>query len=218
MKQRRRKNFLRALILGFAVTAIVASAAQARVSNYNQSAQSARDALNQTYPPQALKALALRSEAMNERYQLQAYQSTPYIRALELRSQAMNQRYQTSGVEIRTESLNKLSQLEAIRPDDRAGIRGVEPTVSGPVSSDYREIMRHIRADEVGSSSVSTRPDDKAGLRGPGIVETPQVVSASSNGFDWQDAGIGAGTAMGLALVLMSGFAVSRRRHSGLAV
>jgi hypothetical protein len=194
MKQfRRRKNFLRALILGFATAAVVASGAQARVSYYNSSAQQARSALNQSYPPQALKALALRSEAMN-------------------------QQYQSSGTEIRTESLNKLGQLEAVRPDDRAGIRGVEPTVLGPVSSDFQEIQRHIRADEVGSSSLSTRPDDKAGIHGPGIVQTPEVVTASGNGFDWQDAGIGAGTAMGIALVLMSGFVIARRRQSGLAV
>jgi hypothetical protein len=194
MKQfRRRKNFLRALILGFATAAVVASGAQARVSYYNSSAQQARSALNQSYPPQALKALALRSEAMN-------------------------QQYQSSGTEIRTESLNKLGQLEAVRPDDRAGIRGVEPTVLGPVSSDFQEIQRHIRADEVGSSSPSTRPDDKAGIHGPGIVQTPEVVTASGNGFDWQDAGIGAGTAMGIALVLMSGFVIARRRQSGLAV
>src|ERR1700745_2895553 len=88
MKQfRRRKNLLRALVLGFATTAIVATGAQARVSNYNLSAHSARDALNHTYTPQAMKALALRSEAMNQRYQIQAYQNTPYVRGLELRSE-----------------------------------------------------------------------------------------------------------------------------------
>jgi hypothetical protein len=200
MKQfRRRKNFLRALILGFATAAIVASGAQARVSNYNQSAQSARDALNHTYTPQALKALALRSEAMNQRYQIQQYQNTPYVRALELRS----------------EGLNKLAQVEGLRPDDRAGIRGVEPTVVG---SDLSEIQRHVRADEIGSSSVSTRPDDKAGLHGPGIVQTPELVSSSGNGFDWKDAGIGAGTAAGAALLLMSGIVIVRRRQSGFAV
>ena len=197
MKYRRRKNLLRVLILGFAAAAIVASTAQARVSNYNTSAQKARTALNQSYTPEALRALALRSEAMNQRYQ--QYQSTPYVRALELRSQG----------------LNKLYQGEAVRPDDRSGIRGVEPTVVG---SDLSEIQRHVRADEIGSSSVSTRPDDKAGLRGPGIVQTPEFVTASSGGFDWKDAGIGAGTAAGVALLLMSGIVMVRRRQSGLAV
>jgi hypothetical protein len=196
MKQfRRRKNFLRALVLGFATAAIVASGAQAKPGNYNQSAQQARDALNQTYSPEALKALTLRSEAMNAQYQ------------------------SVGGTEIRTESLNKLAQVEAVRPDDRAGIRGVEPTVApAVVSSDYQEILRHIRADEVASSTVSTRPDDKAGLHGPGIVTAPELVSSSGNSFDWKDAGIGAGSALGVALVLMSAFVISKRRQSELAV
>lgn len=182
MKQfRRRKNFLRALVLGFATAAIVASGAQAKPgSYYNASAQQARDALNQTYTPQALKALELRAEGMN-----------------------------------------KLYQAQSIRPDDRAGLRVVEPTtVVGSVGSDYREILRHMRADEVGSSSsssVSTRPDDRAGIHGPGIVQTPEVVSATGNSFDWKDAGIGAGGALAVALVLMSAFLISRRRQSGLA-
>jgi hypothetical protein len=177
MKQfRRRKNFLRALVLGFATAAIVASGAQARESIYNQSAQAARDALNQTYTPQAMKALALRSEAMNQVYQ----------------------------------------QVVALRPDDRVGIHGVTPLAVG---SDLSEVQRHLRADEIGSSTpVSTRPDDKAGIHGPGIVQTPEVVSATGNSFDWKDAGIGAGTALGVALVLMSAFVISKRRQSGLAV
>ena len=191
MKHRRRKNFLRALILGFAVAAFAASTAQA--SYHTQKAQEARSALNQTYTPQALKALALRSEAMNQQYRSAA----------------------DSGLEIRSEAVNKLSQLEAVRPDDRSGIRGVEPSVVG---SDLSEIQRHVRADEIGSQSVSTRPDDKAGMRGPGIVQAPEVVAASGDGFNWQDAGIGAGTAAGIALLLMSGIVVSRRRQSGLAV
>src|SRR5262249_32084487 len=174
MKQfRRRKNFLRALVLGFAAAAIVASGAQAKPgSYYNTSAQQARDALNQSYTPEALKALSLRSEAMNQQYQTSAY-----IRGLELRSEA----------------LNKLYQLDAVRPDDRAGIRGVEPLAVG---SDLSEVQRHLRADEIGSTStVSTRPDDRAGIHGPGIVQTPEVVSASGNSFDWKDAGIGAAAA-----------------------
>jgi hypothetical protein len=161
------------LILGFAASAIVASTAQARVgSNYNTSAQDARSALNHTYSPEALRALTLRSEAMNEQYQ----------------------------------SL-------AVRPDDRSGVRGIE---SQGVTPDLSEVQRHVKADEFGSSS-STRPDDKAGIRGPGIVRTPELVTSNGSGFDWTDAGIGAGTTLGVVLLLGSGLAVSRRR-SQLAV
>jgi len=139
---------------------------------------------------------------------------------------ALNQTYTPAALkalELRSEGMNKLyqaSEVSAVRPDDRAGIRGVEPNVTpAVVSSDYREIMRHIRADEVGSSTVSTRPDDKAGIHGPGIVQTPEVVTVNGDGFDWKDAGTGAGTALGVALVLISAFLISKkRRQSGLAV
>ena len=176
MKFRRRKNLLKGLILSFATAAIVIPTAQARVSNYNQSAQQARTGLNQTYSPQALKALSLRSEAMNQQYQ---------------------------GL--------------SIRPDDRSGLRGVEPAQA---ITDLSEVQRHVKADEIGSVSVSTRPDDKAGFRGPGAIETQtaELASVKGDGFNWQDASIGAGTAVGIALVLMSGLAVMKRRHSGLAV
>ena len=182
LKYWRRKNLLRGLILGFAVAATFASTAQAT---------------NQTYTPSAMRALALRSEAMNQRYQ----------------SIGVDR-----GLEIRSESLNKLYQAQALglRPDDRAGVRGVEST---PVASDLSEIQRHVRADQIGSQSVS-RPDDKAGVHGPGAVQirTPELVATSGDGFNWHDASIGAGTAIGIGLVLMSGLVVSRRRQSGLAV
>ncbi|MFY9580108.1 MAG: hypothetical protein WAQ33_12365 [Gaiellaceae bacterium] len=185
---------MKSLILSFATAAIVVSGAQA--SYHTQKAQEARSALNQTYSPAALRALSLRSEAMNQQYQQLQGQY-----ALELRSEAMNQKYQ---------------QL-AGRPDDRSGVRGVEST---SVTPDLAEIQRHVKADQSLSQSASTGPDNRAGIRGPGAFEirTPQLVTVKSNGFDWKDAGIGAGSAFGITLVLMSGLAISRRRHSGLAV
>ena len=154
MKYRRRKNLLKGLILSFATAAIVVSGAQA--SYHTQKAQEARSALNQSYSPEALRALSLRSEAMNQQYQQVQGQW-----ALELRSEAINKYQQLAG-----------------------------------------------------------RPDDRSGIRGPGTIQvrTPELVTVKSNGFDWKDASVGAGTAFGIALVLMSGLAVSRRRHSGLAV
>lgn len=192
MKFRRRKNLLKGLILSFATAAIVVPGAQA--SYHTQKAQEARSALNQTYPPAALRALALRSEAMN-----QQYQSIASDRALELRSEGLNKLYQSQQV---------------IRPDDRSGIRGSEPTA---VTPDLSEVQRHVRSDAVVSQASIARPDDRAGFHGPGIVQTPELVSVKGGGFDWKDAGIGAGTTFGIVLVLMSGLAVSRRR-SGLAI
>jgi hypothetical protein len=194
MKFRRRKNLLKGLILSFATAAIVVPGAQA--SYHTQKAQEARSALNQTYPPAALRALALRSEAMNQQYQ------------------------SVGGTEIRTESLNKLSQIEAVRPDDRAGIHGVTTEPVQQQATDLSEVQRQVEADRIASlvAADSKRPDDKAGIHGPGVVQTPEPVSASGSSFDWKDAGIGAGTAVGVALVLMSAFLISKRRQSGLAV
>jgi hypothetical protein len=181
MKQfRRRKNLVRALVLGFATAAIVASTGQAKPmpSNYNTSAQEARTALNQTHTPAAMKALELRSEG-----------------------------------------LNKLHQIALVRPDDRAGVRGTEP-VPTQYATNLSEVQRRVEADRIAGliAADSKRPDDKAGIHGPGIVQTPEVVTVNGDGFDWKDAGIGAGTALGAALVLMSAFLVSKRRQSGLAV
>jgi hypothetical protein len=122
-RHRRRKNLLKALILGFAAAAIVASAAQARVSDRTQ----------------------------------------------------------------------------ALRPDDRSGIRVVEPTV---VTPDLSEIQRHVTADEIGSRAGVSRPDDRAGGHGPGIVRSPELVTAKGGGFDWADASIGAGAALGFLLLV----------------
>jgi hypothetical protein len=177
MRHRRRKNLLRGLILAFATGAIVVPTAQARVSSYQAvKTQQERSAFNQLYPPAALRALALRSEAMNQRYQ-------------------------------------ELS----VRPDNRAGALGVEAT---PVISDLTEVQRHMAANQILSQSVATGPDNRAGFRGPGAVEirTPELVTVKGDGFHWKDASVGAGTAIGITLVLMSGLALSRRRQSELAV
>jgi hypothetical protein len=66
------------------------------------------------------------------------------------------------------------------------------------------------------SASLTVRhADDRAGVRGPGITQTPQVVSSSPNGFDWGDASIGAGVALGAAIVLVGGgIALSRRNRT----
>ena len=175
MRHRRRRNVLTALILGFAAAAIIASSAQTSVSNYT---------------PEALRALSLRAEAMNDQYQ-----SMGYERALENRSAGMNKLYQT----------------QALRPDDRSGIRGAEPTV---VTPDLAEIQRHVRAGAIGSQATVSSPDDRAGLHGPGIVRSPEFVTAKGGGFDWADASIGGAAALGFVLLAAGAitFAVRGRR------
>jgi len=51
------------------------------------------------------------------------------------------------------------------------------------------------------------------GVQGPDPSLVPQVVLSTSNGFDWTDAGVGASTVFGAALLLGIGLVLSRRRH-----
>ena len=95
------------------------------------------------------------------------------------------------------------------RPDDRSGIRGVQPITT---SSDL--VDRQLGNLEA-RSAQAVRVDDRAGIRGVGPVETPVVVSSHSDGFDWAAAGIGASIALLAAAMLVAG-ALTRRRP-GLA-
>jgi hypothetical protein len=65
-----------------------------------------------------------------------------------------------------------------------------------------------------GVEQVSTRPDDKAGVR---TSEPTSIVAVAStgSGFDWGDAGIGAGSALGAFLLMGLGVAVSQRNRKG---
>jgi hypothetical protein len=96
-------------------------------------------------------------------------------------------------------------QLQALaRPDDRAGIRGPSsPSAARP-------------APQPADSSV--RPDDRGGTRGPGSpgVATRTAPVAGGPGFDWGDAGIGAGSTLGLILLgsCVRFVGVRRRRHA----
>jgi hypothetical protein len=85
-----------------------------------------------------------------------------------------------------------------VRPDDRAGARG--------------PLVLHRSGYVVDPGYV--RPDDRAGAHGPGSAPaaTPAHIVVSPTGFDWTDAGIGAGMAFGLIL-LGSGMLLVARRH-----
>ena len=97
---------------------------------------------------------------------------------------------------------------QQVRPDDRSGIRGVQPITT---SSDL--VDRQLGNLEA-RSAQAVRVDDRAGIRGVGPVETP-VVSSHSDAFDWAAAGIGASIAL-LAAAMLVAAALTRRRP-GLA-
>jgi hypothetical protein len=96
-----------------------------------------------------------------------------------------------------------------VRPDDRAD--RVSPVT---VETAVRPDDRGVRVSPVSPAEPVVLPDDRAGTRGPGAApaETPAHIVISPTGFDWTDAGIGAGMAFGLIL-LGSGMLLVARRH-----
>jgi hypothetical protein len=98
--------------------------------------------------------------------------------------------------------------------DDRAMYRGTSPQLDPSIlgSPDdrtmYRGTLRQLDPQTVGS------PDDRAVYRGtetPNVVPVNVTVSSPSNGFQWDDAGLGAVST--LALVLLMGAAMLGVRH-----
>ena len=98
----------------------------------------------------------------------------------------------------------------AVRPDDRAGLRGAGTTPSTPVAlSDAveRAVLRH-------NASTAVRPDDRAGPRGAGteVADNEPIATAASAGFHGADAGFGAAATLALILVL-AGLGLARAKH-----
>lgn len=92
-------------------------------------------------------------------------------------------------------SWNQVAQGTGTLPDDRALVRGTSWTVT--------------------SKGAVVSPDDRSFARSLPLLEGPTLVSASSGGFDWTDAGIGAASGFGIALVLLGGGLILLRRGTG---
>ena len=83
------------------------------------------------------------------------------------------------------------------RPDDRQGLRGINPTLLSGVTS-----------------STSLRPDDRSGSRGIGATSTVETASSSS-GTDWNPAFYAGAGLLGAMLVAGGAVALTRRQHGG---
>ena len=74
--------------------------------------------------------------------------------------------------------------------------------------------MARFYAQQQPAAAISERSN---GVKGPDPSLVPQVVLATSSGFDWSDAGIGASTVLAAALLLGIAIYLTRRnQHSGL--
>jgi hypothetical protein len=100
--------------------------------------------------------------------------------------------------------------LAGASPDDRAVPRGTTFSQSNGTLPDDRALPRSTTLTAA-SKKVIVSPDDRAFARGV----PPQrltFVRVSSGDFDWTDAGVGAASGFGIALVLLgAGLIVIRR-------
>ena len=92
--------------------------------------------------------------------------------------------------------LDNAARTEAVRPDDRAEVRG--PALASSTVPDA--IERYL---DNGLGTEAVRPDDRAEVRGPALAAaelTPSPSFVSGEGFHWNDAAIGAGATLALFL------------------
>jgi hypothetical protein len=117
-----------------------------------------------------------------------------------------------------------------LRPDDRSGVRGVEPAA---VASDLSEVRRHLRPDDRSAvrgsgptllaATAALRPDDRSGVRssGPTLLAAPVApivtIQTQDASFQWGDAGIGAGVVFVAMILVVGGIVLVARQRSARA-
>jgi hypothetical protein len=102
-----------------------------------------------------------------------------------------------TGAEIRSENAQATSTMTGLQAD------GLRYTA---MAERYQQLQPTI--------AISERSN---GVKGPDPTLVPQIVSSTSNSFDWKDAGLGASTVFAAALLLGIAIVLTRRhQHTGL--
>lgn len=114
---------------------------------------------------------------------------------------------------------------QAAHPDDRAGLHGAGSITVAPDLVERAVARLHAQAVAapdlieravLRQTAATRRPDDRAGVRTISPIEPAQLAFVSTDGdsgFHWNDAGIGAGTALILALAAGLVLVQFRRRR-----
>jgi hypothetical protein len=103
----------------------------------------------------------------------------------------------SSQPEIRSENAQATSTMTGLQAD------GLRYTA---MAERYQQLQPTI--------AISERSN---GVKGPDPSLVPQIVSSTSNSFDWKDAGLGASTVFAAALLLGIAIVLTRRhQHTGL--
>lgn len=113
--------------------------------------------------------------------------------------------HQDVGPRLALELRNHASAT-GIRPDDRA----IRPRPATQQEDESDAFTRYLR-NHLSGSTAPVRPDDRAGFRGP-QASAPITAQPATDGFDWSDAGIGAG--FGSALLALLGSTLVLMRHA----
>jgi hypothetical protein len=103
----------------------------------------------------------------------------------------------------------------AAGPQIRSERSATEATIT-PLQADGLRwtAMARLYEQQQPTAAISERSN---GVKGPDPSLVPQVVLSTSSGFDWTDAGVGASTVFGAALLLGIAIVLTRRRqHQGL--
>ena len=103
-----------------------------------------------------------------------------------------------------------MTALAGGSPDDRAVPRGTTFRQSNGTLPDDRALPRSTTLT-VAPKNVVVSPDDRSFARSV-PVGRPTLVRVSNGGFDWTDAGVGAASGFGIALVLAGAGLMLMRR------
>jgi hypothetical protein len=131
----------------------------------------------------------------------------------------MNARHSITTVVAALALVAPAAALAGSSPDDRALPRGTTWNQPQHISPDDRAVPRGTTfSTPATTKTVIVSPDDRAFARSNPSVARPTLILAAGSGFDWTDAGVGAASGFGIALVLLGAALVFTRRGSGRPV
>jgi hypothetical protein len=140
------------------------------------------------YSGQAYRAVVAKSQAEDNRYGGHDGYSFQALQAVDARGKAMNQRYGGTN--------QSPAVLDGRSPDTKDAAFASQQPGNSVVDGRSPDTMDAAAAEHVGSGTT--------------------VVVAESTGFDWADAGIGAAAGLGLAVILLAGYGLSRSRRDAV--
>ena len=125
----------------------------------------------------------------------------------------------TRAVERHIAFVNAMNATAPARPDNRGGTLGIGSTAASQptaVRPDDRAGIRGITASDIvpRSQSTAVRPDERAGwgFRGIGTVSVSQS-GGSTSSTDWNTVFMAGGALLGVLLIVAAAVALSRRQH-----